>query len=102
MADGCRHHRLAAATRSGRPDPLRFFNRSRRDDERLWLRPEAGRLAMSAQGTMSSAPSSRALIVAFVVGAAIGAAAVLVLNSEEAKRTERLARRVVARAQSPD
>ena len=77
LADGGRHHRVAAGARSRRSRALRFLDLPRRHDERLRLRPEAGRLAMSAQRAVPSAIASRAtlrLIAALVLGVALGAA----------------------------
>ena len=59
VADGRRHHRVAARARSGRSGALRFFALPRRHDERLRLRPAAGRYAMSAEGTVPPARASR-------------------------------------------
>ena len=64
------------AHRSGRSRALRFFDLPRRHDERLRLRPPAGRCAMSAQGNVPAArpraarggAAIAALIAAFVVG----------------------------------
>ena len=47
--------RVAARDRSGRSGALRFLALSRRDDERLRLRPPAGRCAMSAEGNLPAA-----------------------------------------------
>ncbi len=77
LAHGFGDHGVASSHRSGRPRPVRFFALSRRHDERLRLRPPAGRRAMSAQGNVPAArPGQRAgraivlAIAAFVFTAA--------------------------------
>src|SRR5204863_9895363 len=73
LADGRGNHRVTARHRSCRSGALRLLDLSRRHDERLRLRPPAGRYAMSAEGNLPPArPRSRggaaiaALIAVFV------------------------------------
>ena len=59
VEDGRRHHRLAAPARSGRSGALRLLDLPRRHDERLRLRQETGRFAMSAQRLVPAARARR-------------------------------------------
>ena len=76
LAHGGGHHARAAGARSGRSCAVRLLALPRRHDERLRLRPPAGRCAMSAERALSSAPrrARRRLLQVVVMLALIGAA----------------------------
>ncbi len=57
LADGARHHGVAAAARSGRPGEVRLRALPPRDDERLRLQSRAGGRAVSAAWAL---PATRA------------------------------------------
>jgi hypothetical protein len=57
---------------------------------------------MSVERAVSPAASSRTVIAALAIGAAIGAAAVMLLAREQARRFEESTGRVTARAVSPN
>ena len=54
LADGRRHHRVAARDRSGRSRQVRLLDLPPRHDERLRIREGHGRCALPAQGRLSS------------------------------------------------
>ena len=77
MEDGGRRHRAAARARSRRPGPVRFLALPRRDDERLRLRPPAGRQPMSVERALPPARQATRHPLARLTAAACAAAIAL-------------------------
>ena len=59
LADGGRHHRVAARASTRRSGALRLLALPRRHDGQLRVRPQAARLAVSAAGRVLAAPLTR-------------------------------------------